>query len=176
PKCVHPAAPDFPHEVDEWITVVDDNENVLRVCTMVSCPACGIAVPADKAFEHYYNHTHAVGNGTVCGWTEKGGSPCKHTFNTKNTLKRHIEGVHLKIVIRHCRYCHKEHRSDVKKHPSARSCSERAKALAGLGSSRQMRDRCVEWCGHLRGRESLPQVDTSHPYKARIIGPRVPVA
>lgn len=133
------------------IPIQTDSEELVRLCTMVSCPTCGEVRPADTMTAHY--RMHRFGTGPVeCQW-----EGCD-TILQFTSLKVHIENPHLKVAMRHCPYCHRETSCyEGARGHNAKDCEMRDAARRGEKSSRKTRARCPMWCRALTLPENLPE-------------------
>lgn len=176
PIACHPAAPNWPHPVNAFITVGNyDTDDLVRLCTMISCPLCGEAYSADKIADHYTTHyTPCIVNrksDVYCVWDD-----CQTKLKFRS-LKNHVESQHLRLTNVHCPYCHKDSRWDSGKCThTARDCSFRRAAL-GLEKSTvkiPKKDEECKWCQRFVAPKWLPQFTFNDSYRAIIIGPAQP--
>lgn len=161
----HPAAPNWPHPVGSFTAIQTKSEDLVRLCTMVSCPVCGEVRSADTMAAHYRGHHFGTG-AVECQW-----EGCDKTLQF-TSLTRHIEQQHLKVTMRHCPYCHREDTC----YPgaplhNAKDCDLRDTARRGEKSSREERARCPMWCRAWTLPENLPEYQLYGKGRAVITGP-----
>ncbi|EIW56196.1 uncharacterized protein TRAVEDRAFT_50678 [Trametes versicolor FP-101664 SS1] len=176
PIACHPAAPNWPHPVNTLITVGNyGTEDLVRLCTMIACPLCGEAHPADKLADHYTRHFALCivnrSSDVCCGW-----DGCQTQLKYRS-LKNHVDSQHLRLTNVHCPYCHQDSRWDNGKCThTARDCSFRRAAL-GLEESNvkiPKKDKECKWCRRFVAPKRLPQFTFNDSYRAIITGPAQP--
>ncbi|CDO76398.1 hypothetical protein BN946_scf184937.g12 [Trametes cinnabarina] len=164
----HPAASQFLHPRDSFWTFEDNKENIFRLCTMVSCPRCPASAspfPAEEMAQHLRSHCPPQGGMLVCSWLN-----CGKRCGDSGTFKRHVDTQHLKLRLRHCRYCHADTRYGEKGGHDANVCPRRADTLAGRGTSAHMAQNC-SWCQAFMPPQYGFQADASRNFTAKIVGP-----
>ncbi|OJT05979.1 hypothetical protein TRAPUB_3166 [Trametes pubescens] len=174
PLAWHPAAPDWPHPKDAFITVGDyKTENLVRLCTMMSCPVCGEAYPADMIVYHLQRHyaPYIVNRSTeiCCAWDD-----CGRKLKFRS-LKNHVEAIHLRLTNIHCPHCHLDSRYENGRcSHTALFCSARPAAMKGEKLYVDSTKTCSKWCNAWRRPDELPQFKIDDSYHAVIIGPFQP--